>query len=136
MTTTTNLSDLYIDKLKDLYSAEQQILRALPKLVKAAGHADLQNAFETHRQQTEAHVDRLEQIFEQLGKSAGFFTDGDHLQHQRWKHVNRCGCARHRLAAFHGIPEAMDAVGHMLIAGPARDRGERLQHGYAGGQRD
>lgn len=67
---TKNLNELYVEKLKDLYSAEQQILKALPKMVKAAGHADLQNAFETHRQQTEGHVNRLDQIFEQIGKSA------------------------------------------------------------------
>src|SRR5581483_7235144 len=66
----TNLSELYVEKLKDLYSAEQQILKALPKMEKAAGHADLQNAFETHRRQTETHVQRLEQIFEELGQSA------------------------------------------------------------------
>jgi ferritin-like metal-binding protein YciE len=63
------LTDLYVDKLKDLYSAEQQILKALPKLVKAATHEDLQNAFETHRQQTETHVERLDQILEALGKT-------------------------------------------------------------------
>lgn len=67
---TKDLSELYVEKLKDLYSAEQQILKALPKMVKAAGHADLQNAFETHRRQTEGHVNRLDQIFAQLGKSA------------------------------------------------------------------
>ena len=66
----TNLNELYVEKLKDLYSAEQQILKTLPKMEKAAGHADLQNAFETHRQQTETHVQRLEQIFEQIGKTA------------------------------------------------------------------
>lgn len=67
---TTDLSELYIDKLKDLYSAEQQILRALPKMAKAAGHPELRQAFETHLHQTQGHVGRLEQIFEQLGKSA------------------------------------------------------------------
>ncbi len=67
---TNTLTDLYLEKLKDLYSAEQQILKALPKMVKAATHTDLQNAFETHRRQTETHVQRLDQIFEELGKSA------------------------------------------------------------------
>jgi len=67
---TTTLNELYVDKLKDLYSAEQQILKALPKMTKAAAHADLQNAFETHRRQTETHVQRLDQIFDELGKSA------------------------------------------------------------------
>jgi len=66
---TNTLTDLYLEKLKDLYSAEQQILKALPKMVKSATHGDLQNAFETHRRQTETHVQRLDQIFEELGKS-------------------------------------------------------------------
>ena len=66
---TNTLTELYVEKLKDLYSAEQQILKALPKMVKAATHAELQNAFETHRRQTETHVQRLDQIFEELGKS-------------------------------------------------------------------
>jgi ferritin-like metal-binding protein YciE len=66
---TNTLNDLYLEKLKDLYSAEQQILKALPKMVKAATHGVLQNAFETHRRQTEAHVQRLDQIFEELGRS-------------------------------------------------------------------
>jgi len=66
---TNTMTDLYVEKLKDLYSAEQQILKALPKMAKAATHAALRDAFETHRQQTEGHVERLDQIFEGLGKS-------------------------------------------------------------------
>ena len=66
---TNTFTDLYVEKLKDLYSAEQQILKALPKMAKAATHRELQDAFETHRQQTETHVDRLERIFEELGRS-------------------------------------------------------------------
>jgi ferritin-like metal-binding protein YciE len=63
------LSDLYVEELKDLYSAENQILKALPKMIKAAGHQTLKDAFETHRRQTEGHVQRLETIFEELGAS-------------------------------------------------------------------
>ena len=66
---TKALIDLYVEKLKDLYSAEHQILKALPKMVKAVTHQDLRNAFETHHRQTQTHVERLEQIFEELGKS-------------------------------------------------------------------
>jgi ferritin-like metal-binding protein YciE len=68
--TTTTLAELYVDKLKDLYSAEQQILKALPKMVRAARNPELQKAFETHRQQTETHVQRLDRIFQELAKSA------------------------------------------------------------------
>lgn len=64
-----SLTDLYVDELRDLYSAEQQILKALPKMSEAASHTALRNAFETHRQQTEKHVTRLQQIFDTLGES-------------------------------------------------------------------
>jgi ferritin-like metal-binding protein YciE len=63
------LADLYVEQLKDLYSAERQILKALPKMVKAASHDELRNAFQTHLRQTEEHVARLERIFEALEKS-------------------------------------------------------------------
>lgn len=58
-----SLQDLYMDELKDLYRAEQQILKALPKLTKAATSADLKNAFNTHFRQTEQHAQRIEEIF-------------------------------------------------------------------------
>ena len=63
------LRDLYIDELKDLYSAESQITKALPRMIKAATHPELKAAFETHLEQTEGHIQRLEQIFEMLGES-------------------------------------------------------------------
>ncbi|HEX5181381.1 MAG TPA: ferritin-like domain-containing protein [Gemmatimonadaceae bacterium] len=64
------LSDLYVEELRDLYNAERQILKALPKIIKAASNDDLKEALESHRQETEGHVTRLEQIFENLGKNA------------------------------------------------------------------
>jgi ferritin-like metal-binding protein YciE len=63
------LNKLYISELRDLYSAENQLLKALPKLAKAASSEELKNAFENHLQQTKRHVERLEQIFEQLDES-------------------------------------------------------------------
>jgi ferritin-like metal-binding protein YciE len=63
------LEDLYTDLLKDLYSAEKQLVKALPKLVKAAQSSDLQKAFQDHLRQTEEHVERIEQIFSDLGGS-------------------------------------------------------------------
>jgi len=62
------LEDLFVHELKDLYSAEKQILRALPKMAKAASSEKLREGFEEHRRQTEGHVERLEQILEELGK--------------------------------------------------------------------
>lgn len=63
------LKNLYIDELRDLYSAENQLVKALPKMAKAATAPDLRAGFEEHFAQTQKHVERLEQIFEQLGQS-------------------------------------------------------------------
>jgi ferritin-like metal-binding protein YciE len=63
------LRDLYIEELKDLYSAEKQLVRALPKMAKNATHPDLRTAFENHLAETQGHVARLEKIFESLESS-------------------------------------------------------------------
>jgi ferritin-like metal-binding protein YciE len=63
------LKHLYIEELKDLYSAENQLLKALPKMAKAATSPDLKAGFEEHLEQTQGHVARLEKIFEGLGES-------------------------------------------------------------------
>jgi ferritin-like metal-binding protein YciE len=65
-----NLNDLFLDTLKDIYFAEKQILKALPKMAKAASSDKLRAAFEKHHDETEGQVERLEQIFELLGKPA------------------------------------------------------------------
>jgi len=62
------MEDLFVEKLRDIHDAERRILRALPKMVKAASSEELSSAFEEHLQQTEGHVTRLEQIFDTLGK--------------------------------------------------------------------
>jgi len=61
------LRDLYVEQLHDLYSAESQLVDALPKMAKAASDQQLQRAFTEHLAQTKTHVTRLEQIFKQLG---------------------------------------------------------------------
>ena len=63
------LKDLYVEELKDLYSAEKQILKALPKMSKAATHPELKRGFMMHERQTRQHVQRLERICKELGKS-------------------------------------------------------------------
>ncbi|QYO75974.1 ferritin-like domain-containing protein [Devosia salina] len=63
------LDDLFLDTLKDIYFAERHILKALPKMAKAATSEDLKAGFEQHRAETEVHVERLEKVFELLGKS-------------------------------------------------------------------
>jgi len=64
------LNDLFLDTLKDIYFAEKQILKTLPKMAKAAQSEGLRAGFEEHRQQTEGHVERLEQVFEIIGAPA------------------------------------------------------------------
>lgn len=61
-----SLRQLYVDELKDLYSAETQLVKALPKMAKASSNAELRQAFEEHLRQTSEQVSRLEQIFEAL----------------------------------------------------------------------
>lgn len=65
-----SLQDLFIHELRDIYSAENQITKALPKMAKAATTEELRSAFEMHLQETENQVSRLDQIFEQLGVSS------------------------------------------------------------------
>jgi ferritin-like metal-binding protein YciE len=64
------LQDLFLETLKDIYYAEKAILKALPKMAKKASSEDLATAFETHRDETEQQVARLEEIFEILDKPA------------------------------------------------------------------
>jgi ferritin-like metal-binding protein YciE len=64
------LDDLFLDTLKDIYYAERQIVKALPKMAKAAQSAELKAGFEKHQVETEGQIERLEQIFELLGKPA------------------------------------------------------------------
>jgi len=63
-----SLRELYIDELRDLYNAETQLVKALPKMAKASSNSQLREAFEEHLRQTSEHVSRLEQIFEQMGE--------------------------------------------------------------------
>lgn len=81
-----SLQDLYVHELKDIYSAEKQITRALPKLAKAASSEELKNAFEEHLEQTQEQVSRLETIFKRMEERAagpkckgmeGLLVEGD-----------------------------------------------------------
>jgi ferritin-like metal-binding protein YciE len=64
-----SLQDLYVDELKDLYNAENQLLKALPKMAQAASASELRTAFEDHLEETRGQVRRLEQIFKKLDAS-------------------------------------------------------------------
>jgi ferritin-like metal-binding protein YciE len=86
-----SLKDLFIDELKDLYSAENQILKALPKMIKKATSPDLKAGFEKHLKETQIHVERLDKIFQELdenpkGKKCkgmeGIIADGKELMEE------------------------------------------------------
>lgn len=82
------LKELYIDELKDLYDAENRLVKALPKMAKAAKNEQLRSGIEEHLEQTRGHVDRLEEIFDTLGEKPkgkkcagmiGIIKEGDEL---------------------------------------------------------
>src|ERR1051325_778965 len=71
------LHDAFLDELRDLYDAEKQLTKALPKMAKAATSPDLRSAFEEHLEETKGHVERLEEVFESLDEKAkGKHCDG------------------------------------------------------------
>jgi ferritin-like metal-binding protein YciE len=63
-----SLETLWIEELRDLYSAENQLLKALPKMAEGASSPELKQAFEDHLEETKGHVERLDEIFEKLGE--------------------------------------------------------------------
>jgi len=69
--TKETLRELYVEELKDIFSAENQLTKALPKMSKAASSEELREGFEDHLEQTKVHVERLEQVFEMLEESPG-----------------------------------------------------------------
>jgi ferritin-like metal-binding protein YciE len=125
----TTLEDLLTDELKDLYSAENQLVKALPKMAKAVDSQDLRSAFEDHLKQTQKHVERLERICEKLdinpkGKKCmgmeGLLAEGNEILKGQ------------------GEPEALEAgiigaaqrVEHYEIAAYGTARAHALQLGY------
>lgn len=86
-----NLQDLFLEELKDMYSAESQIIKALPKLARQCTNSELKDALEHHLEQTRGHKERLEKIFEGLGQKAkakmckgmeGILAEGEELLKQ------------------------------------------------------
>ena len=124
-----SLKDLYREQLKDLYSAETQLLDALPKMAEAASAPDLKRAFSDHLRQTQEHVRRLERVFEELGeRPQGHTCEG-------MKGLIREG---EEMMAMKGDPAVLDAgliaaaqrVEHYEIAGygTVRTYAELLGH--------
>ncbi len=98
----TGLTDLFLDSVKDIYWAENHLVKNLPKMIKAAGSADLQNAFTDHLEVTKTHVARLEEVFELLGEK---------------RQAKKCD-------AMEGLSIEGEGVIESTIAGtPARDAG-------------
>lgn len=86
------LEDLYVNELRDLYHTEKQLVRALPKMAKKASNEELRSAFAEHLEVTRGHVQRLEQIFEDLGMAArakpcrgmeGLIEEGNELMQEK-----------------------------------------------------
>jgi ferritin-like metal-binding protein YciE len=65
-----SLNDLFLDQLRDLYDAENQLIKALPKMAEAANSDELREGIEEHLEQTKGHAERIEEIFESLGEKA------------------------------------------------------------------
>ncbi|MBB3442598.1 ferritin-like domain-containing protein [Rhizobium sp. BK379] len=109
------LEDLFYDTLKDIYFAERQILRALPKMARAAQSQELKAGFEKHREETESHVERLQQVFEIIGKRAqgktceaiqGIIAEGEEIMEE----------FKGTAAVDAGLISAAQAVEHYEIA--------------------
>ena len=92
------LEDLFHDTLKDIYYAERKILKALPKMARAASSPDLKAAFEKHKDETEGHVERLQQVFELMGKRPQGKTCAGDRRHPRR------GRGNHRRVQGHAGP--------------------------------
>jgi ferritin-like metal-binding protein YciE len=124
-----SLKDLYLEQLKDLYSAETQLVDALPKMAEAASAQDLKKGFNDHLRQTQEHVKRLERIFKDLGEDAkgetcegmkGLIKEGNTMAKMRGEDAARDA----------GLIAAAQRVEHYEIAayGTVRTYAELLGH--------
>jgi ferritin-like metal-binding protein YciE len=128
-----NLEQLLIDELKDIYSAEKQITKALPKMAKATKSPELRQAFETHLEETKGQIERLDQIFETLGKKAtgktchgmqGLVEEGSEMMQELDKGDVRDAALisaaqrveHYEIAAYGTVREYAKMLGHKDIA--------------------
>jgi ferritin-like metal-binding protein YciE len=129
MSKMATMDDLFLDEIRDLYDAEKQLTKALPKMAKAVASDQLRQAFEEHLGQTEVHVERLEQIFESLAQASsgkkcaamsGLIKEGDEL----------AGDTEQTAVRDAGLIAAAQKVEHYEIAGygSARAHAEILGH--------
>jgi ferritin-like metal-binding protein YciE len=123
------LHDAFIDELRDTYDAERQLTKALPKLAKASSNAQLREAFETHLEETQGHVERLEQVFASIGEKvrgkhcdgiAGIIEEGKSIMGEEFDDATMDACliaagqrAEHyEMAAYGTLVAWARAMGH------------------------
>lgn len=128
-----SLKELFLSELKDLYSAEKQITRALPKLIKAAKSPELKDAFQSHLKETNGQVKRLEKVFEILDKKGtgktcegmkGVLSEGSEVVTDTAKgDVRDAGLItaaqrveHYEMAGYGGVREFAKILGHVDIA--------------------
>src|SRR6187402_2339243 len=127
------IHDAFVEELRDTYDAEKQLIKALPKLAKAATSDELRSAFETHLEETRGHVERLEQVFESLeekvrGKHcdgiAGIIEEGKSIMEEDFDETTMDACliaagqrAEHyEMAAYGTLVAWAKAMGHTEAA--------------------
>ena len=127
------LHDAFIDELRDTYDAEKQLTKALPKLAKAATNAKLRAAFESHLQETQGQIARLEQVFESLDEKvrgkhcdgiAGIIEEGKSIMEEDFDETTMDACliaagqrAEHyEMAAYGTLVAWAEAMGHTEAA--------------------
>jgi ferritin-like metal-binding protein YciE len=123
------LHEAFIEELRDTYDAEKQLIKALPKLAKAAASTDLRAAFETHLEETRGHVERLEQVFESLDEKprgkhcegiAGIIEEGKSIMEEEFDDATMDACliaagqrAEHyEMAAYGTLIAWAQSMGH------------------------
>jgi ferritin-like metal-binding protein YciE len=123
------LHDAFIDELRDLYDAEKQLTKALPKLAKASSNPDLRTAFESHLEETRGHVERLEEVFGSLDEKvrgkhcdgiAGIIEEGKNVMEEEFDEATMDACliasgqrAEHyEMAAYGTLVAWARAMGH------------------------
>jgi ferritin-like metal-binding protein YciE len=133
MAESTTLHDAFIDELRDSYDGEKQLLKALPKLAKAASDPKLRQAFESHLEETRGHVERLQQVFESLGEKArgkhcdgieGIIEEGKSVMGEDFDETTMDACliaagqrAEHyEMAAYGTLVAWAQAMGHTAAA--------------------
>src|SRR5687767_15845706 len=135
MAEATTLHDAFIDELRDTYDAERQLTQALPKLAKAAASPDLREAFESHLEETQGQIERLEQVFASLDEKvrgkhcegiAGIIDEGKSIMEENFDETTMDACliaagqrAEHyEMAAYGTLVAWAQAMGHSEAAQP------------------